>query len=95
MSAPGPYALPSGVRTFDKPFLSETDKNRKPSVIIRRPQVEAMTGLSRSTIYARIAAGAFPRQVFLGGKAVGWIEAEILAWIESRIAARDLGGARE
>jgi prophage regulatory protein len=64
------------------------------SAIIRRGEVEARTGLSRSTIYARIAAGAFPSPVPLGGKAVGWIEAEIQAWIESRISARDLGGAQ-
>jgi prophage regulatory protein len=60
-----------------------------PSAIIRRDVVEARTGLARSTIYANIAAGAFPRPVSLGGKAVGWIEAEIQAWIDARIAERD------
>jgi prophage regulatory protein len=69
----------------------------KPPVILRRDVVEARTGLSRSSIYARVAAGAFPRQVFLGGKAVGWIESEVQAWIDQRIAERDsaaLGGAQ-
>jgi prophage regulatory protein len=57
-------------------------------MILRRRQVEAMTGLSKTTIYARIAAGTFPEPIPLGEKAVGWIESEIQAWIESRIAAR-------
>ncbi len=54
--------------------------------ILRRKQVESRTGLSRSTIYARIAAGMFPLPIDLGGgRAVGWLEVEIEAWIQSRI----------
>ncbi len=57
--------------------------------ILRRRQVEERTGLSRSTIYARMSENAFPRPVNLGGgKAVGWIEAEIDAWIKERIECR-------
>jgi prophage regulatory protein len=57
-----------------------------PLVILRRKQVESRTGLSRSTIYARIAAGTFPSSIDLGGgRAVGWVAAEIDAWIEERI----------
>lgn len=53
---------------------------------IKRQNVEAMTGLSCSEIYRRIAAGNFPAQVVLGPKSVVWVEAEILAWCEARIA---------
>jgi len=53
--------------------------------ILRRKQVESRTGLSRSTIYARIAAGLFPRPIDLGGRAVGWLETEIDTWIKARI----------
>lgn len=53
--------------------------------IIRRPQVEARTGLARSTIYRRIRGGTFPPPVSLGGDAVGWVESEIDAWIAARI----------
>lgn len=56
--------------------------------ILRRKQVEVRTGLSRSTIYARIAEGSFPKPIDLGGgRAVGWIETEIDAWLQSRIKA--------
>lgn len=54
--------------------------------ILRRKQVEGRTGLSRSTIYARIKEGSFPRPIDLGGgRAVGWIEAEIETCLQARI----------
>lgn len=54
--------------------------------ILRRPQVQARTGLSRSTIYERIRAGTFPAPVSLGAKAVGWIEGEIDTWLANQVA---------
>lgn len=54
--------------------------------ILRRKQVEARTGLSRSTIYERIRAGTFPAPVSLGAKAVGWVESEISDWLADQIA---------
>jgi len=53
--------------------------------ILRRKQVEARTGLKKSTIYDRIKAGTFPAPISLGEKAVGWIESEIDAWLNARI----------
>ena len=52
--------------------------------ILRRPDVEAITGLSRSTLYQWIAEGRFPRPVKLGTRSVGWRESEINAWVMSR-----------
>ena len=54
--------------------------------ILRLPAVKASVGLSRSTIYIRIAEGTFPKPVSLGGRAVGWLESDIEAWIESKRA---------
>jgi prophage regulatory protein len=54
--------------------------------IIRFPLVEARTGLKRSSIYAGVAEGTFPAQIPLGGRAVGWDEDEVNAWIEQRAA---------
>ena len=62
--------------------------------IIRRKQVEARTGLSRSSIYARMRQNpkrpgdydpTFPKPVSVGAKAVGWIEAEVEAWLAAQI----------
>ena len=55
--------------------------------ILRLPAVKAKTGLSRSTIYLRVAQGTFPKPVGLGGRAVGWLEAEIQDWLQRRIEA--------
>lgn len=54
--------------------------------ILRLPAVKLRTGLSRSTIYLRIANGTFPAPVSLGARAVGWIEAEIDGWIAHQIS---------
>jgi prophage regulatory protein len=59
----------------------------KKQKILRLPAVKAVTGLSRSTIYKKIAEGTFKKPVSLGARAVGWIESEIDEWLESRIAA--------
>lgn len=56
--------------------------------ILRRPEVEARTGLARSTIYAMMAAGMFPRPLPIGLRAVGWSETEISEWLEARKAER-------
>lgn len=53
--------------------------------ILRLPEVQKMTGLSRSTIYLRVAQGNFPKQILLGGRAMGWPEDEIEGWIEKQI----------
>jgi len=55
------------------------------TAILRLPAVQARTGLSRSTIYLRISEGRFPKPVSLGGRAVGWVEAEINAWLNRQI----------
>ena len=56
------------------------------TTILRLPEVKNRTGLSRSTIYARIAESKFPKPVSLGARAVGWLESEIQDWLEEQIA---------
>lgn len=52
--------------------------------ILRRPEVERLTGLGRSTIYAWMARGEFPRPMKLGVRAVGWRGSDVLAWLATR-----------
>lgn len=51
---------------------------------LRRAEVEAITGLSRSSIYRLMDAGDFPRPVKLTGKAVRWPESAIATWLAER-----------
>ncbi len=53
---------------------------------IKRQEVESITGLSCTEIYRRVAAETFPKQVTLGPKCVVWIEAEVMAWCDQRVA---------
>lgn len=52
--------------------------------ILRRPEVERLTGLSRSTIYRLMGEGAFPKPVRLTSKAVGWPQNTIEDWLAQR-----------
>ncbi len=58
---------------------------QRPQVILRRTQVQARTGISRSGIYQKMADGEFPKSISLGPRAVGWLESSIEQWIECRI----------
>ena len=51
---------------------------------LRRPAVETLTGLSRSTIYLGIKNKTFPAPVKLTAKAVAWPESQIVAWLAER-----------
>lgn len=53
--------------------------------LLRRPEVEKLTGRCRSAIYAGIADGSFPKPVKIGARAVAWPESSVLRWISERI----------
>ena len=52
--------------------------------LLRRPEVEARTGLSRSTLYDWMKRGEFPQPVKLGTRLVAWRESDIGDWLQSR-----------
>jgi prophage regulatory protein len=53
--------------------------------ILRRKELERRLSLSRSTIYSLMARGRLPRPIRLtDGRAVGWRESEINAWLDTR-----------
>ena len=61
---------------------------REPDRIIRLKTVLARTGLSRSTIYRKIAEGTFPAQLRNG---TGWHESDINRWIADPVSWRQKG----
>jgi prophage regulatory protein len=52
--------------------------------ILRLPQVQALTGLGKTSIYAAMRLGKFPVSTSLGERAIGWFESDIAGWLESR-----------
>jgi len=55
--------------------------------VMRRPEVERVTGISRSTLYEMIKSGEFPKPMRLGKRAVGWPETVVSDWLDSRPTA--------
>jgi prophage regulatory protein len=57
--------------------------------MIRSADLPNYTGLKRTQLDQLIKAGQFPRPVRLSARRKAWIEAELIAWQQSRIAGRD------
>jgi len=60
--------------------------NDEPQILIRRPEVERITALSRSGIYKLMSQNAFPKPIPLGRVSVAWIQSEVEGWVHARIA---------
>ena len=57
---------------------------QSPQAILREPEVLALIGLSRTSLWRRRQAGDFPAPVRLGGRgsrAVGWRRADVERWL--------------
>lgn len=61
-----------------------------PYWFMRAKEVTTAIGVSKSTLYAWVAAGKFPKPVQLpGGGATAWVSTEVSAWMTAAVAARD------
>ena len=52
--------------------------------LLRLSEVRARCGLSRSSVYRQMRAGAFPEPLRVGVRAVRWRESEIEDWQATR-----------
>lgn len=52
---------------------------------VRLPEVKAITGLSKTSIYELIRANSFPPPVRIGSRSVAWIKVEIREWALDRV----------
>jgi prophage regulatory protein len=55
------------------------------AIFLRLPAVKALTGLSKSSLYALIRANSFPAPVRLGPRTAAWVRSEIKEWAEGRV----------
>lgn len=58
-----------------------------PLQLVRLPEVKAICGLSRSSIYVLIRAGSFPPSIVLCGRTRAWVRHEVESWVAQRIRA--------
>lgn len=63
-----------------KAAMPESDR------IIRLRTVLDRTGLSRSTMYRKIAEGTFPAQLKISVNGAGWRESDINRWIADPVS---------
>jgi len=56
-------------------------------IFLRLPEVKAVTGLSKSSLYALIRERTFPRPVRLGARSVAWVKSEVRQWAVERVNA--------
>ena len=68
---------------------------RQPDRIVRLKTVLARTGLSRSTIYRKIAEGTFPAQLKISTNSAGWRESDIDRWVADPVRWRTEGAINE
>ena len=52
--------------------------------LLRRPAVQALTGLSRAGLYAAMQRGEFPRPIKIGRRMVAWPRSLVDRWIQDR-----------
>jgi len=58
------------------------------NTIIKINDVKKLTTFSRSTIYRLISLGKFPRQIKLSERSSGWLEQEVLNYLENCVNNR-------
>lgn len=66
--------------------MNETAHSTIEPILISRREVERLTTLCRSSIYALIQKDRFPRPVRIADQRVAWVKQEVTAWVNDRIA---------
>lgn len=62
----------------------KSNPDRKVPALLRRSDVQEITGLATSTLYRDMARGNFPRPILLTGRAVAWRSTDVEQWLGSR-----------
>ena len=70
-------------------LVNETRPQVRRDRLLRLPEVEAATGLRKSTIYLLMKRGEFPHCVQITSRCVAWPESRVLSFVQDRIAQAD------
>jgi prophage regulatory protein len=60
-------------------------------IFLRLPEVKAVTGLSKTSLYGLIRDRNFPAPVRVGPRAVAWVKSEVKQWAANRVLASRSG----
>jgi prophage regulatory protein len=65
-------------------MMTQTDPtSHRRDRLLKLDEVMQITALGRSTIYARVSKGTFPRPVAAGAGSVRWRESAIDGWLQA------------
>ncbi|WP_082754831.1 helix-turn-helix transcriptional regulator [Variovorax sp. PAMC 28711] len=79
-----PLPLPRAVPPVSAKVLRQPiEAANNPAALLRLDTVAALTGLSRSTLYAKIKAGTFPAPIKQGARCTRFRASTVTAWLES------------
>lgn len=81
-----PKKMPHSQKPFEADFHRSHDTLDDVS-FLRLPEVKALTGLSKTSIYELIRGKSFPAPVRLGPRAVAWVRSEVRQWALDRVHA--------
>ena len=70
-------------------LVTDTRPTVRRDRLLRLPDVEAASGLRKSTVYLLMKRGEFPRCVRITPRCVAWPESKVLQWVQDRIAGAD------
>jgi len=77
-------------------LVSETSPPVRRDRFVRLNEVEHITGLKKSTLYRLMRERKFVQCVQITPRTTGWSEAQVLQWVQDRIAAASVpaGGGK-
>lgn len=81
-----PKKMPHSQKRSDAGFHRSSDTLDDVS-FLRLPEVKAVTGLSKTSIYELVRDKNFPAPVRLGPRAVAWVRSEVRQWALERVHA--------
>lgn len=64
--------------------MNPNGQTARPEKLFRLHEIEPLTGLKKSSIYAGMKAGTFPTCIRLSARAVAWRESDIATWQAER-----------
>lgn len=78
--------------TVEHSVIGKEDNTQVPSsvedvIFLRLPDVKAVTGLSKTSLYVLIREKSFPAPVRLGQRTVAWVHSEVRQWAAERVRA--------
>jgi len=90
VSAPSWQSVPKKLPQSQPPEQERLDDDAgsvEDLSFLRLPDVKALTGLSKTSLYTMIREKSFPAPVRLGPRAVAWVRSEIRRWAAERVRA--------